>query len=97
MSVCPCTLVVPCRSSCSCADELLSGGCDRCATHGSKEQQLAAAVQIAEDAVRLRRLHDLLARVASIVNNIRDWLRSGKVSATDLDCLADEIADARTS
>lgn len=47
MSVCPCTLVTPCQPSCSCANEFLSGGCDRCASYGSKEQQLAAAVHIA--------------------------------------------------
>jgi hypothetical protein len=97
VSVCPCTLTVPCRDSCSCAREFLSGGCDRCATYGSKEQQLAAAVRIAENAARLQRSYDLLARVAGIINSVRDWLRAARVSAEDLDRLADEVADVRTT
>lgn len=42
-SVCPCTLVTPCSYACSCANGVMSGGCSRCASYGSKEQQLAAA------------------------------------------------------
>ena len=46
-SVCPCTLVEPCRSTCSCANSIMSGGCDRCATYGSDEQRLSRAKSVA--------------------------------------------------
>jgi hypothetical protein len=46
---CPCEFleVEPCRPECSCRLPLMSGGCDRCATYGSYEQQVAAAKDIA--------------------------------------------------
>src|SRR5258708_2868411 len=45
---CPCTVegIEPCRSSCSCANWAMSGGCDRCARYGSLEQRQRAAKQI---------------------------------------------------
>ncbi len=46
-SGCPCTLVTPCRSSCTCAYRGLSGGCGRCASYGSAEQRLSAARRLA--------------------------------------------------
>ena len=52
MSVCPCTLVEPCSPNCSCAQPFMSGGCARCATYGSREQQLYAARSIAERLAR---------------------------------------------
>lgn len=44
---CACTLAEPCRRSCTCAQPLLSGGCDRCATYGSPEQQRGMAALVA--------------------------------------------------
>jgi hypothetical protein len=35
--------------------------------------------------------------VAGIINSVRDWLRAARVSAEDLDRLADEVADVRTT
>lgn len=43
---CPCYHVEPCSSQCSCANEFISGGCQRCCKYGSKEQQLSAAKRI---------------------------------------------------
>ncbi len=56
-AVCPCTLATPCNSSCTCAHPGLSGGCERCATYGSREQrresaERLASVQIDRDALR---------------------------------------------
>lgn len=34
--ICECTLVNPCMSMCSCADEVLSGGCLKCDRYGKK-------------------------------------------------------------
>lgn len=48
ISSCPCSLVEPCRASCSCAHSFLSGGCDRCCMYGSKEQRLEAAKRVVE-------------------------------------------------
>lgn len=56
-STCPCTLVEPCKKNCTCARGLMSGGCLRCATYGSHEQQIEAAKRLAgpsEEVVRLR-------------------------------------------
>jgi len=44
---CPCKLVEPCGPSCSCANDLNSGACGRCAKYGSEEQRMAAAKRIA--------------------------------------------------
>lgn len=45
---CPCHHVEPCSEQCACAYPHMSGGCDRCASLGSREQQIAAAKRIAE-------------------------------------------------
>lgn len=46
---CPCEFpeVESCRPECSCRSSVMSGGCDRCATYGSYEQQVEAAKSIA--------------------------------------------------
>ena len=46
---CPCEFpeVGPCKKTCSCWTPHFSGGCRRCATYGSYEQQVNAAVAIA--------------------------------------------------
>lgn len=42
---CPCEFpeVNACDDNCSCRNKVMSGGCQRCASYGSYEQQLAAA------------------------------------------------------
>ncbi len=45
---CPCLYTEPCRSSCTCANPGLSGGCGRCAKYGSNKQQKAAAEYLAK-------------------------------------------------
>ena len=47
MSTCPCTIIKPCKHTCTCANSHMSGGCMRCATYGSEEQRRAAAEGIA--------------------------------------------------
>lgn len=55
-NTCPCELVAPCSPQCTCANPVLSGGCQRCCKYGSREQQEAAARRIAEaDRVMLER------------------------------------------
>lgn len=54
-TVCACTLAEPCMENCSCACSILSGGCLRCATYGSIDQQKAQAAWISS--------HDLLDKV----------------------------------
>lgn len=44
---CPCSKVTPCSTNCSCSNKLMSGGCARCCSYGSAEQQLNAAVKLA--------------------------------------------------
>lgn len=39
--------VPACSESCTCRTPLLSGGCNRCASYGSKEQQIGSAKAIA--------------------------------------------------
>lgn len=46
-ATCACELARPCQEMCSCAEPFMSGGCQRCATYGSQEQQLLAAEAIA--------------------------------------------------
>lgn len=36
---CPCHFTDPCKPNCTCHNPFLSGGCSRCCTYGSKEQQ----------------------------------------------------------
>lgn len=47
-SGCPCTLTTPCSSACTCANQIMSGGCNRCCRYGSEEQRKAAAEAIVE-------------------------------------------------
>ena len=49
---CPCYLVEPCSSACSCANPVMSGGCMRCAKYGSKEQRIASAEQLVNHTAR---------------------------------------------
>ncbi len=63
---CPCTIVEPCRSSCTCANPLMSGGCDRCARYGNEEQRIAAATRL----VRLDRERDEMENMLLAVGNI---------------------------
>lgn len=44
---CPCEWVTPCRSTCSCATPIMSGGCSRCCKYGSDLQRMAAALDLA--------------------------------------------------
>jgi hypothetical protein len=43
---CPCTIVDPCRSSCTCANPVMSGGCACCAKYGNDEQRRKNAQRI---------------------------------------------------
>ncbi len=52
-TVCPCTLVEPCKKSCTCAHPHLSGGCERCASYGDAERRRATAARIAARAEEL--------------------------------------------
>lgn len=47
IATCPCLLIEPCSDMCSCRRPFMSGGCIRCATYGSLEQQTTAARFIA--------------------------------------------------
>jgi len=69
---CPCTLIEPCRPSCTCGYRGLSGGCDRCASYGSKEQRLAAATRLAT------RLAAPPADLTAEVNRLRRSVRGVK-------------------
>ena len=46
---CPCKYaeVEPCKSSCSCANPVMSGGCARCCSYGSYSQRMGKAVVLA--------------------------------------------------
>jgi len=43
---CPCKHIEPCRLNCTCANPTSSGGCSRCCSYGSKEQQKAMAERL---------------------------------------------------
>lgn len=45
---CPCLHTKPCKQDCSCANPVMSGGCNRCCSYGSKEQQEEKAEWLAE-------------------------------------------------
>lgn len=85
-AVCPCSLVTPCRPSCSCGNSVLSGGCDRCASYGSFDQQLAAARRLAERDARIAALeaerdslkHELACAVDDYKTNTRQLADCGK-------------------
>lgn len=43
---CPCMWLEPCKPTCTCANPMMSGGCDRCASYGSIDQRVKAAERI---------------------------------------------------
>ena len=45
---CPCLFIDPCMSQCTCANNIMSGGCKRCCKYGNYEQQERAAKRLAE-------------------------------------------------
>jgi len=57
-SGCPCTLVEPCMSACSCASPGMSGGCRRCASFGNMEQRIHAAEWLVKNEKDLKKFRD---------------------------------------
>lgn len=58
---CPCEfleVVEPCNPQCSCRNEVMSGGCRRCARYGSREQRLAMAKRL----VAMEAVHEIARR-----------------------------------
>ena len=47
MAICPCEIIEPCKNTCTCSNPVMSGGCDRCCTYGSKAQRIARAEVLA--------------------------------------------------
>jgi len=45
---CPCTLIQPCNTRCSCFVSFSSIGCSRCCTYGSLEQRRDTALELAK-------------------------------------------------
>ncbi len=45
---CPCLHTTPCQPNCTCVKPMMSNGCHRCCTYGSKEQQKAMAECLAK-------------------------------------------------
>lgn len=43
---CPCLYTTPCSPNCSCAHEMMSGGCQRCCRYGRPEHRRAAAERL---------------------------------------------------
>jgi hypothetical protein len=78
-SVCPCQILPAekCRESCSCANPVLSGGCDRCCAYGSGLQQLTAARRAIE-------LEEILKYVQSRCPHNRS--KDGVLGETCQDC-----------
>lgn len=46
---CPCYWTTPCSTNCSCANPVMSGGCERCCAYGNDEQRKNAAVRLASE------------------------------------------------
>ncbi len=63
---CPCLYTTPCSYACSCANPVMSGGCERCASYGSPEQQKHAAERLAQLEKENARLRNILAEVAEL-------------------------------
>lgn len=47
-SGCPCTIVDPCGSNCTCADPVRSGGCRMCCQYGSETQRRLQARRLVD-------------------------------------------------
>lgn len=67
-SGCPCTLIGPCSANCTCANPCMSGGCSRCASHGSMEQRQHAARHLAALEAENARLRDAAGEMRSALN-----------------------------
>lgn len=77
---CPCVLIKPCRSSCTCANSLMSGGCDFCPRYGSHEQQVAHAEKLITDAAELESLRDFVRSLKEFSTETGGgWYQEGKV------------------
>ena len=63
---CPCTIIEPCRRSCTCALGGMSGGCDRCARYGSEEQRRGQAERLAAIIAAASSGHDGLRIAAQL-------------------------------
>ena len=48
MNGCPCLFTTPCKRTCTCANGVQSGGCQRCARYGNAEQRKVAALSLVE-------------------------------------------------
>lgn len=68
-AVCACSLVAPCSGKCTCRWPWLSGGCQRCATYGSRDQQMESASRIETSE---RELQDSRERVRELEDAILD-------------------------
>lgn len=45
---CPCELIEPCSTACTCSNSIMSGGCQRCCKYGSMSQRIAMAERLAQ-------------------------------------------------
>lgn len=94
---CPCNYIEPCSQACSCANPVMSGGCQRCCKYGSLEQRREAARQLAgcltpaaqERAVAqgMRRARDIVLRRTEIPKDAKNPTRDYVV------ILGEEIAE----
>ena len=80
---CPCEFNTPCSSTCSCANQFMSGGCRRCCKYGSVEQQeKAARILIAQENLALEAIRALEA-ISLIGGNLPDDRLTSKTGAND--------------
>ena len=70
---CPCLHTTPCHPDCTCANPLMSRGCERCCTYGSPEQQKAAAERLAALTADLARVTGERDAAASSLMAIAQW------------------------
>lgn len=88
---CPCEWLPEseCRLSCSCANPIMSGGCDRCTKYGSNEQRLRNALNIIKRLNVFNKLEDLLEDLIDIKAD--NWKYHGTDIMKDIDSLIENI------
>lgn len=102
-ATCPCQLkeITPCRSTCTCRNQFMSGGCSRCATYGSHEQQVAAAQHLVGLEQQVRSLKDQQRKDADAIaadnSKLLDFYGQIQSLTAERDSLKKRLEKTRTA
>lgn len=80
---CACEFGNPCKSTCTCANPFMSGGCQRCCKYGSKEQQEGMANALARNELLLNAAVKALEEISLLGGNLSDEALTSRTGPND--------------